>query len=231
MDTVSRPVRLVRKAEDAFSSKRTRQLTEKQPLLGLPDHKLIHGVSTRWGSTAKMIDRFLEQQQAVCAVFHEDRKLWHLMPLDDDMVTLADLREVVGFLSQFTDTFSELTFVTVLSTMPVLQYLYTKLEANENDKPLVTRFKNTIFKNLKDRYEPHLGLLNVYTFLGARFKDSLFSADEKAEVLLRIQNGADRMNESNHGNLAEVPQVPQPPSHSSDSGLDSCSGSTNPATA
>lgn len=43
------------------------QLEEKQILLGLPKNKLKTDVSTRWNSAYEMVDRFLEQQPAVCA--------------------------------------------------------------------------------------------------------------------------------------------------------------------
>ena len=43
------------------------QLEEKQKLLGLQCHKVITDVSTRWNSAYEMVDRFLEQQPAICA--------------------------------------------------------------------------------------------------------------------------------------------------------------------
>ena len=50
------------------SSKAKYCLHEKQKLLNLPDHQLIQQCDTRWGSVYAMLERFLEQQAAVCAV-------------------------------------------------------------------------------------------------------------------------------------------------------------------
>ena len=59
------------------SWKKSRELQEKQTQLGLKNHKLIGAVLTRWGSTYEMIERILEQQQAIAAVLAEDCKYWH----------------------------------------------------------------------------------------------------------------------------------------------------------
>ncbi len=62
------------------SWKKNRDLLEKQQLLQLPEHKLVSDVVTRWGSTFSMIDRIIEQQQAINAVLVEDRK--NMAPYD-----------------------------------------------------------------------------------------------------------------------------------------------------
>lgn len=45
----------------------TAVLKGKQKLLGIPEHKLKQDVSTRWNNSFDMLERFLEQQAAVCA--------------------------------------------------------------------------------------------------------------------------------------------------------------------
>jgi len=45
------------------------KLEEKQIQLGLKQHKLISDVATRWGSTFQIIDRILEQQNAIIMLF------------------------------------------------------------------------------------------------------------------------------------------------------------------
>ena len=47
-------------------------MREKQESLGLPKHKLIGDVATRWGSTYAMTSCVIEQQQVVSAVLAED---------------------------------------------------------------------------------------------------------------------------------------------------------------
>ena len=51
------------------SPKASAKLREKQQQLGLPVHKLLNDYITRWGSTYAMLNQFIEQQQAICAVF------------------------------------------------------------------------------------------------------------------------------------------------------------------
>ena len=52
---------------------------------------LIQDVTTRWGSTGAMVGKFLEQQEAVSAVFAQDLKLCNLMPSEKILATLVDV--------------------------------------------------------------------------------------------------------------------------------------------
>ena len=45
--------------------------TELQEKLGLPKHKLIMDVKTRWNSTYNMVDHFLEQRLAIAAALND----------------------------------------------------------------------------------------------------------------------------------------------------------------
>ena len=58
-----------------YSWKKARDLHETQQSLGLPEHKILGDVVTRWGSTYLMISRILEQQQALSAVVAEVQKI------------------------------------------------------------------------------------------------------------------------------------------------------------
>ena len=71
------------------------KLREKQKLLGLPKHQLINNCITRWGSTYEMLKRFLEQQQAICAMLLEDGDNRTLMPSTDKIATVEELVEIL----------------------------------------------------------------------------------------------------------------------------------------
>ena len=69
---IQRVQRSVRRCSAVVASfcqswKKQNDLKEKQSQLGLPEHKLIGAVSTCWNSTYNMIERILEQQQALSA--------------------------------------------------------------------------------------------------------------------------------------------------------------------
>lgn len=98
IDRVSSALSRLRKTVSAFSRspKMSRLLLEKQTDLGLPQKKLLHDTPTRWISGYDMVERFLEQQQAVSAALATEKKKWHLMPRDSDITTLETVKEVLG---------------------------------------------------------------------------------------------------------------------------------------
>lgn len=85
------------------SCKTMRALTQKQAALNLPHKNLIHDVVTRWGSTYKMLERFLSQQQAVCATLAAERGAGHLIHKDADIVVIEQLCKLLEPLSTFTN--------------------------------------------------------------------------------------------------------------------------------
>lgn len=58
----------------SFSWKRRRDLATAQQELNLPEHQLISESPTKWGSREKMIERVLEQEQAISQVLAADKK-------------------------------------------------------------------------------------------------------------------------------------------------------------
>ena len=62
------------------------QLKAKQKLLDLPQHKLLQDCKTRWNSSYDMLERYVEQQAAVKAVFLSK----NIKKNVKDIVTLSD---------------------------------------------------------------------------------------------------------------------------------------------
>ena len=106
--TIQRALARCRSVVHVFhrSWKKSRDLTEKQQLLDIPQHKLKGDVSTRWGSVYEMVSRVIEQQQAISAVLAEDRKHWHTMPTDEELNVLETIVEVLQHVYYLTDALS-----------------------------------------------------------------------------------------------------------------------------
>ena len=191
----------LRKTVSAFSRspKMYRKLKIKQKGLNLEEHKLVHDEPTRWDSTYQMVDRFLEQQQAVCAVLAEDRKKWHLMPKDKDIEALQVVQEVFSPLSGYTDALSGEKHTTLSSVLPLCWKIFKNLTVEESDSNLKCQIKEAVGGDLKKGYENHSLqlLLNTATFLDPRFKDSFVTMKEEVKQSLT--------------NSVDGPQTAQPP--------------------
>ena len=173
------------------SWKKSRDLQEKQTQLGLKNHKLIGAVSTRWGSTYEMIERILEQQQAIAAVLAEDRKYWHKMPTESEFSTLEAVAAVLKPLSVLTDALSG-DEVTASALRPLLKHIVgTHLVQNDEDSVFVSEMKERIKCNLESRYKSACAsqLIDKSTFMDPRFKvqyvhdKELTVAEIEAEML------------------------------------------------
>ena len=188
LDRVSKCLSRLRTTVSAFSrsSKMQKSLKKKQESLSLPELKLIHDEPTRWNSTFEMVERFCEQQQAVCAVLAENRRKWHLMPKDCDMATLEIIREVLEPVSSLTDALSGEKVPTLSSVLPLKWKLLSCLEEKDSDSVLACDIKQKMRSDFA-RYECRLLdlVLNTATFLDPRFKDTFVTIEEevKADLL------------------------------------------------
>ena len=73
-------------------------MKETQIQKGLPQKKLKGDVCTRWGSKADMVERIVEQQDAIRLVLGKDRKTSHLVPTWQDLDVLQSvLKAIKGF--------------------------------------------------------------------------------------------------------------------------------------
>lgn len=191
VDHVGNTLSRLRRTVSAFSrsAKLTRQLKSKQADLGVPQHKLIHDEPTRWGSAYDMVERFLEQQQAVCAVLADNRNKWHLMPKDLDVSTMEALKNVLGPLREFTDALSGEQHPTISSVLPLLWKTESILIVSASDNQLSSRIKDCIRSDLQNRYNQKeiQTTLNCCTFLDPRFKDTFVSNVQEVEARFQQQ--------------------------------------------
>ena len=91
-----------------------------------------------------MVERILEQQQAIAAVLAEDHKNWHKMPTESEFSTMEAVVAVLKPLSILTDGFSG-EEVTASALRPVLKHITdTHLQLSDEDTTLVSGMKEQI---------------------------------------------------------------------------------------
>lgn len=190
LQRVESAVRACRHLVQGFSRswRRKRELKKNQGLLNIPEKSLIHDVVTRWGSTFKMIERFLEQQQACCAVLAADRSSWHLMPKDSDVRTLEMVCQLLGPLNDFTDLLASETKTTLSSLKPVMEHITGILEEKEEDDALTKQMKKVMMDDLQQRYssEDVSKLIDIACFIDPRFKGN-FSQNKDETVMFTVE--------------------------------------------
>ena len=159
----------------AFSRswKKQRDLVVAQEQKGLPIRKLKVNVVTRWGSTYDMVERMLEQIDAVRSVLSEDRISAHLTPTWQDCDILQSIAAALKPLKSMTDTLSGESCVTISAVKPLLSHLLEKvLVADDDDTDLTKEMKERIKVDLELRYldSEFDHLLELSSFLDPRFK-------------------------------------------------------------
>ena len=105
---MQRGLRVCRSAVAAFSQswKKQRDLVVAQEQKGLLIRKLKVDVVTRWGSTYDMVERMLEQVDAVRSVLSEDRNSAHLVITWQDCDILESVATTLKPLKCMTDALS-----------------------------------------------------------------------------------------------------------------------------
>ena len=68
-----------------------------------------------WGSMAKMVERILEQEEAIRITLSADRKTSHLVPTWQDINVLQVIHTALSPLSSLTDILSAESYVSVCS--------------------------------------------------------------------------------------------------------------------
>ena len=108
---VSRVLGCVRKLVEHFhkSTNAMYALQQKQQLLGIPEHALVQQCETRWSLAFAMLERVVEQQQALYAVLldSQDRVKRSLLPDGAEWTVIEELLSVLKPFAIATTVLSE----------------------------------------------------------------------------------------------------------------------------
>ena len=153
----------------------------------LPTKKLKADVVTRWGSTADMIPRIIEQKEAIHVVLGQDRKTSYLVPSWQDLDVLHSVVCVIKPLQEITDTPSGEKRVTCSVVKPLLKVINENILATKDEDATLTQtIKERIATDLRNRYsttEINL-LLDTCSFLDPRFKQDFSTDDEPVHLVM-----------------------------------------------
>lgn len=157
VDKVSELLVKVRKLVTFFhkSPKATEILREMKIQLHLPNHKLIHDVSTRWNSSLEMLERFGEQQPAVLNTLLS-RKIKRgeatARLTEDDMAMIPDVIKLMSPLEVATTLLSEEKKPTLSMISPIQAKLLKHFQPEESDPLETSMMKERFRQDFDGRY-------------------------------------------------------------------------------
>lgn len=189
LDTASELVVKMRKVVTFFhrSPRATEILREIQTQLHLPNHKLVHDVSTRWNSTLDMLERFWEQQPAVLnALLSRKLKRGEVMVslTEDDMTLILEVIKLMSPLKVATTLLSEEKNPTISMIAPIQAKLQRHFQPDESDLLVISQMKERFRLDFDGRYAYLQDLLYYASALDPRFKDLAFLDDNEAKDLI-----------------------------------------------
>ena len=175
------------------SNNETYALREKQAVLQLPKHELIQECVTRWSSCYRMLERVLEQRQALYAVLLENKEK-HVRALLPDAGEWGVIEDLISILKPFSDATQVLSgskYATISLLAPVLyKLIHVTLKVEGKDSTILKSIKNAICTDLKSRYESLevQRLLNIAAFLDPRFKqlDPFVAEVDREDVVEQV---------------------------------------------
>ena len=190
---VSRVLGHVRKLVEHFhkSTKATYALRQKQKLLGVAEHTLVQQCETRWSSTFAMLERVVEQQQALCAVLldSQDRVVRSLLPDGAEWSVIEELMVILKPFALATMVLSGSSYGTISIVSPLIHKFCSNRDRKEDDGENLKQIKVAIQSDLKERYVGDTAkLLQEAAFLDPRFKQLNFlSDDERRDTIERTK--------------------------------------------
>ncbi len=198
MNRVSRLLARVRRVASFFhrSATATAVLTSKQQMLNLPIHKLITDVVTRWNSSLDMLERYLEQQQAVAAALLSTEVRWNAREIDTlDTADIADAEDIVKLLTPLkkaTVVLCDESESTISLILPLKHMIQESMARCDGDSNTITQMKTAILNDITDRYQGDVqDFLQESSALDPRFCSLLHVNDaEKEAIFNRLKSKA-----------------------------------------
>lgn len=120
-----------------------------------------------------MVERVLEQSQAIKRVFAQDKSRRPLPQLTwQDLSVLEAVKNGLKPVADFTDILSGENYVTVSSLLPMLLHLRELLEESEDDARLTADLKRVILEQMEHKYDnaATLRILHKAALLDPRYR-------------------------------------------------------------
>ena len=115
-------------------------------------HQLKLAVITHWGSAYDMVERLLEQIDAIRIVFGANRSSPHLIPSWKNCDILQAVAAALKPLKEMTDALSAEKSLTISAVKPLLNYFTTEVLVDKNDDvELTTEIIELIKEDMGDK--------------------------------------------------------------------------------
>ena len=134
-----------------------------------------------------MVDRLMEQIEAIRIVLCDDRSSSHLIPSWQDCDILMSITSALKPLKIMTDALSGENCITISAVKPILNHISTELEEADGDTDMAKEIKERIKVDLELRYldDDISQLLELTSFLDPRFK--LTQVSDRTGILKEIE--------------------------------------------
>ena len=134
-----------------------------------------------------MVDRLMEQMEAIRIVLCDDRSSSHLIPLWQDCDILLSISAALKPLKAMTDALLGESCITISAVKPILNHIINELKEEDGDTDMTKEIKERVKVDLELRY---LGnetgqLLELMSFLDPQFK--LTYVNDRASILKEIE--------------------------------------------
>ena len=172
----------------AHSWKMKRDLSGAQEALNMEQINLPSACPTRWWSTAKLCNRYLKNQLAVCKMLLEYPSKKHLMLESTKVSAIENFVSATALLEDMTRTLSGSSYLTASSVLPLYARIKKHLEPERGDSELLKKIKNEILKPLQQKYSetPMAMNLGISTLCDPRFRVRfLESPDTIKEITIK----------------------------------------------